>query len=218
MGVMMSNAIRHQAYLRRLNKTLDARDEAIIQAVFDPFNPDRRRREDLEGFIPDAYRITVQRDEEALRHSLANCLMITERGGLDHQHSGRAILWTPAWGLESFVSPSVAKQQLEERLSDPCACLALLENLDPRQRQPHANYTLGAFWLITEPISENRQQSWIDHYIAQRAHWLAQKPNGKALLNLMAVLPTPVLGGCTARPSFYGTTLTTRLAWHGEPC
>jgi len=195
MGVMMSNAIRHQAYLRRLNKTLDARDEAIIQAVFDPFNPDRRRREDLEGFIPDVYRITVQRDEEALRHSLANCLMITERGGLDHQHSGRAILWTPAWGLESFVSPSVAKQQLEVRLSDPCACLALLENLDPRQRQPHANYTLGAFWLITEPISENRQQSWIDHYIAQRAHWLAQKPNGKALLNLMAVLPTPVLGG-----------------------
>lgn len=89
----------------------------------------------------------------------------------------------------------MAKQQLEVRLSDPCACLALLENLDPRQRQPHANYSLGAFWLITEPISENRQQSWIDHYIAQRAHWLAQKPNGKALLNLMAVLPTPVLGG-----------------------
>lgn len=195
MGAMMSNAIRNQAYLRRLNKTLDPRDDAIVQAVFDPFNPDRRRREDVEGFIPDVYHITVQRDEEALRHRLANCLMITERGGLDHHHSGHAILWTPAWGLETFVSPVVAEQQLEERLKDPIASLALLENLDPRLRQLHANYTLGAFWLITEPISENRQQSWIDHYIAQRAHWLAQKPTGKALLKLMAVLPTPVLGG-----------------------
>lgn len=195
MGIVMSNAIRNLAYLQRLNKTLDARDDAIIQAVFDPFNPDRRRREDLEGFIPDVYHITVQRDEEALRHRLANCLMITERGGLDHHHSGHAILWTPAWGLETFVSPAVAKKQLEERLKDPSACLALLENLDPCLRQMHANYTLGAFWLITEPISENRQQSWIDHYIGQRAHWLAQKPTGKALLKLMAVLPTPVLGG-----------------------
>jgi len=195
MGIMMSSAMRNQAHLRRLNKTLDARDDAIIQAVFDPFNPDRRRREDLEGFIPDVYRITVQRDEEEPRHNLANCLMITERGGLDHHHSGHAILWTPAWGLETFVSPAVAEQQLEERLKDPTACLALLENLDPRLRQPHTNYTLGAFWLITEPISENRQQSWIDHYIAQRAHWLAQKPTGKALLKLMAVMPSPVLGG-----------------------
>ncbi|NWC85157.1 hypothetical protein HX793_27955 [Pseudomonas reactans] len=195
MGTMMSNAIRNQAYLRRLNKTLDPRDDAIIHAVFDPFNPDRRRREDLKGFIPDVYRITVQRDEEALRHSLANCLMITERGGLDHHHSGHAILWTPAWGLETFVSPAVAKQQLEERLKDPAARLALLDNLDPSQRQLHANYTLGAFWLITGPVSENRQQSWIDHYIAQRARWLAQKPTGKTLLKLMAVLPTPVLGG-----------------------
>ncbi len=194
MGTMVSHAIRNLAYLQRLNKTLDIRDDAIVQAVFDLHNPDRRRREDLEGFIPDAYRITVQRDGEPMRHSLANCLMITERGGLDHHHSGRAILWTPAWGLETFASAFLAKLALEDRLKDPAARLALLENLDPRQRPPHANYTLGAFWLITEPISENRQQSWIDHYIAQRAHWLAQKPNGKALLNLMAVLPTPVLG------------------------
>lgn len=194
MGTMISHAIRNLAYLQRLNKTLDIRDDAIVQAVFDLHNPDRRRREDLEGFIPDAYRITVQRDEEPMRHSLANCLIITERGGLDHHHSGRAILWTPAWGLETFASAFLAKLALEDRLKDPAARLALLENLDPRQRPPHANYTLGAFWLITEPISENRQQSWIDHYIAQRAHWLAQKPNGKALLNLMAVLPTPVLG------------------------
>ncbi|WP_421558531.1 dermonecrotic toxin domain-containing protein [Pseudomonas canadensis] len=214
MGTMMSNAMRNQAYLRRLNKTLNARDDAIIQAVFDPFNPDRRRREDLEGFIPDVYHITVQRDEETLRHRLANCLMITERGGLDHHHSGHAILWTPAWGLETFVSPAVAEQQLEERLKDPTACLALLENLDPRLRQLHPNYSLGAFWLITEPISENRQQSWIDHYIAQRAHWLAQKPTGKALLKLMAVPPTPVLGGA-AQLAHYFVAQRSLPAWLG---
>ena len=195
MGDMMSNAMRNQAYLRRLDKTLEARDDAIIQAVFDIHNPDRRRREDLKGFIPDVYRVTVQRDEEVLRHSLANCLMITERGGLDHHHSGHAILWTPAWGLETFAAASVARQALEERMNDTGARLALLENLDPLQRQPHANYTLGSFWLITEPISANRQQSWIDHYIAQRAHWLAQKPTGKALLNRMAALPAPALEG-----------------------
>ncbi|MBF6029502.1 hypothetical protein ICY20_17275 [Pseudomonas sp. P115] len=195
MGHMMSNALRNLASIQRLNKTLDARDEAIVQAVFDPHNPDRHRREDLDGFIPDVYRVTVLRDNAPLRHKLANCLMITERGGLDHQHSGRAILWTPAWSLESFASASVAKQALEDRLKDPAARLALLENLDPMQRRPHAHYTLGPFWLITEPINKNRQQSWIDHYIAQRAHWLAQLPTGKALLSRLAVLPASVLEG-----------------------
>ena len=203
MGDMMSKAILSQAHLRRLNKTLDARDESIIQAVFDSDSPDRRRREDLEGFIPDAYCVTVERKGQNLRHRLANCLMITERGGLDHHHSGRAILWTPAWGLESFASPSLAREQLKSRLEDPDTRLALLENLDPRQRLPHAKYTLGAFWLITDPISENRQQSWIDHYIAQRMHWLAQKPSGKAFLNRLAVLPTQTLNGAAQLAHFF---------------
>ncbi|MGY2137466.1 dermonecrotic toxin domain-containing protein [Pseudomonas reactans] len=210
----MSSAMLNLAHLQRLNKTLDTRDEAIVQAVFDLDNPDRRRREDLKGFIPDAYRITVQRDEEALRHSLANCLMITERGGLDHHHSGHAILWTPAWGLEAFASALLAKEELERRLNDPAASLALLENLDPRQRLPHANYTLGAFWLITGSVSENRRQSWIDHYIAQRAHWLAQKPTGKALLNHMAALPTFDLGGA-AQLAHYFVAQRTLPAWLG---
>lgn len=214
MGDMMSKAILSQAHLRRLNKSLDARDESIIQAVFDSDTPDRRRREDLQGFIPDVYCVTVEREGQSLRHRLANCLMLTERGGLDHHHSGRAILWTPAWGLESFASPSLAKEQLKARLEDPDARLALLENLDPRQRLPHARYTLGAFWLITEPISENRQQSWIDHYIAHRAHWLAQKPTGKAFLNRLAVLPASPLEGA-AQLAHYFVAQRSLPAWLG---
>jgi hypothetical protein len=197
MGDMMSNALPALAHLLRLNNVLDARDESIIGAVFDPAHPDRSRREDLKGFIPDVYCLTVERDGHTLRHRLANCLMITERGGLDHHHSGRAVLWTPAWGLESFASAKLAQAQLEQRMADPVARLALLENLDPGERRPHARYTLGAFWLITEPVAVNRQQSWIDHYIATRAHALAQKSTDSALLSRLAVAPRHSLEGAS---------------------
>ena len=87
-----------EARLRRLNNSLDARDESIVQTVFDLQHPDRRRRQGLGGFIPDAYALTVEPEGLTQRVPLAHCLMLTERGGLAPSHSGRAVLWTPARG------------------------------------------------------------------------------------------------------------------------
>ncbi|MGC6370168.1 dermonecrotic toxin domain-containing protein [Pseudomonas sp. K2I15] len=182
MAHAMSIAIQGEARLRRLNNSLDARDEAIVQSVLDLQRPDRRKRQALEGFIPDAYALTVEPQGLAQRVPLAHCLMLTERGGLDPSHSGRALLWTPARGLESFPNVSQLQLELERRLADPDRRMRLLENLDPRYLKPHLPCPLGHFMQINGAVAQHRQQSWIDHYTAQRAHCLTLKLPGDTLL------------------------------------
>jgi len=188
MAHAMSVAILGEAGLRRLNRSLDARDEAIVQAVLDYQHPDRRQRQALNGFIPDAYALTVEPPGLAHRVPLAHCLMLTERGGLDPHHSGRAVLWTPARGLEGFPTVAHLQTELERRLADPARCMTLLENLDPRQFKPHQRYPLGAFLLINQAVAQHCQQSWIEHYIGQRAHCLRLNLSGSALLKRFAEL------------------------------
>ncbi|NWC94252.1 MULTISPECIES: DUF6543 domain-containing protein [unclassified Pseudomonas] len=188
MAHAMSVAIQGEARLRRLNNSLDARDEALINTVFDLHRPDRRQRQGLNGFIPDAYALTVEPQNQMQRVPLAQCLVLTERGGLDPSHSGRAILWTPARGLESFTHIAQLRDELQRRITDPDLRMTLLENLDARQLKPHQRYLLGSFMQITGAVAQHRQQSWIDHCIGQRAHCLALRLSGNVVLNRFAEL------------------------------
>lgn len=130
----LSVGINGEARLRVLNGTLSRHQQALVDTVFNPDHPDRSRRKALNGFRPDAWSLTLQLAGQSDMLPLANCVLLTERGGLDTQHSGRAILWTPALGLEVFRSIEHARQVLNQRLLDPQKRLVLLENLSPCTR------------------------------------------------------------------------------------
>jgi hypothetical protein len=95
---------------------------------------------------------------------------LTERGGLDPSHSGRAILWTPADGLEAFDTINRARLELNRRLLDPQHRLALLENLTPAQRAFHQRYSLGPLRLIAGSVLNQVAQSSIELFLARCEH------------------------------------------------
>ncbi|MCO8313768.1 dermonecrotic toxin domain-containing protein [Pseudomonas mandelii] len=166
----LSIGIRGEASLRLLNAALGDTERAIVDTVLNPDQPDRKSRRSLKGFRPDAYSLTLECSGQTNILPLANCLLLTERGGLDPQQSGRTVLWTPARGLEVFDTVSRAKQELERRLLDPHKRLALLENLSPVKRTYHQRYSLGALRLIEGHVLQQLSQSSIDHFLGHCDH------------------------------------------------
>ena len=162
----LSVGIRGEANLRRLNRTLSQVDSAIVHTVLDPDRPTRRQRKALNGFRPDAYWFSLETAGHTSSLAVHHCFMLTERGGLDTQNSGRAILWTPALGLEAFESVATARTELQRRLLDPIKRLVLLENLLPAERMFHKTYELGNFRQIENNLLLHRQQTAIDHFQA----------------------------------------------------
>jgi len=161
----LSVGVRGEANLRVLAGKLRDTDRAIVDTVFNPDLPDREHRLALKGFRPDAYSLTLECSSRADLIPLANCILLTERGGLDAQHSGRAILWTPALGLEAFESVSHVRRELNRRLLDSQKRLTLLENLTPSQRNFHCPYSLGPSRLIEGHVLRKVTQSSIDHFL-----------------------------------------------------
>ncbi|MFJ2479006.1 dermonecrotic toxin domain-containing protein [Pseudomonas sp. NPDC087598] len=159
--------VRGEAELRELSGSLNAAERAIVDTVFHPDQPNRSDRRSLNGFRPDAWSLTVESTDSPTPLPLAQCVLLTERGGLDDAHSGRAVLWTPALGLEVFASIGSARRALTQRLKDPVDRLTLLENLAPQKRQFHQRYTLGALRLIEDNVLHNRAQSGIEHFLAR---------------------------------------------------
>lgn len=156
-----------EARLRALDGSLPASVQAIVNTVINPDLPTRALRQALEGFRPDAYALALESVGSKNLLPLAHCLLMTERGGLDVQHSGRAVLWTPALGLEVFDSVAVARRMLDQRLLHSVQRLSLLENILPAQYQPHRRYTLGAFQFIEHNVLHNRMQSAIEHFLGR---------------------------------------------------
>ncbi|WP_367084613.1 hypothetical protein ABV589_01710 [Pseudomonas sp. HOU2] len=161
----LSVGINGEARLRVLNGTLSRHQQALVDTVFNPDYPDRSRRKALNGFRPDAWALTLQLAGQSDMLPLANCVLLTERGGPDTQHSGRAILWTPALGLEVFRSIEQARQVLNQRLLDPQKRLVLLENLSPLHQRFHQHYTLGRLQLISGNVLQDRIESAIEHFL-----------------------------------------------------
>ncbi|NNA96802.1 dermonecrotic toxin domain-containing protein [Pseudomonas gessardii] len=181
----MSVGILEEARLRGLDKTLDERDIQILQTVLSPDNATPERRRTLKGFTPDAFTLSVRVNGQTTLHRLANCFVLTERGGLDPHHSGHAVLWTPAAGVEVFASVSALNNTLAHRLRSPTRRLSLLENLAAPARLPHQCYEPGPLQLIKEPALQECQQSWINQYIAQRQHTLGLKAKAQSLLQVL---------------------------------
>ncbi|WP_449105405.1 dermonecrotic toxin domain-containing protein [Pseudomonas mohnii] len=170
----LSVGIRGEASLRVLQATLRDLEQAIVDTVLNPDQPDRKNRRALNGFRPDAYSLVLECSGQQDVLPLSNCLVLTERGGLDNQHSGRAILWTPAAGLEVFDSVDSVKQALNLRLLDPRKRLALLENLTTAQRKTHGRYSLNSLRLIEGNVLQHLSQTAIDHFLSACEHLRTQ--------------------------------------------
>ncbi|WP_160109323.1 dermonecrotic toxin domain-containing protein [Pseudomonas izuensis] len=175
-----SVGLRGEAALRELGGTLRNADWHIIETVFNQAQADRTSRLAVKGFYPDVYSLVLECAGEQNVLPLANCVLLTTRGGLDVQHSGRAILWTPTNGLEVFETVGSARQQLNLRLLDSEKRLGLLENLSPAQHKFHRRYSLNSFRLIADDVLQHLAQSAIDHFLArceQVRAWNLLTPN-----------------------------------------
>lgn len=184
----LSVGIRAEANLRVLNATLPDVGRAIVNTVFNPDRADRESRLALNGFRPDAYELVLSCSGLPTVLPLANCVLLTERGGLDHRHSGYAILWTPAAGLELFATVNRARQVLNQRLLDPDKRLQLLENLHAAKRQFHRRYSLNSLRLIEDNVLLHLSQTAIEHFLAAseqiRSYKLTEAKQARALKNL----------------------------------
>ncbi|MFJ2486597.1 dermonecrotic toxin domain-containing protein [Pseudomonas sp. NPDC087639] len=177
-----------EAALRVLSGSLKAAEQMIVDTVFHSDQPCRDNRRSLNGFRPDAWSITLDTPGGQDSSTLAHCVLLTERGGLDDLHSGKVIVWTPALGLEAFNSIAVARLALNQRLKDSAGRLSLLENLLPQERRFHQQYTLGALRLIEDNVLHNLVQSGIEHFIA-RCDELRQRFKGRSgLTSALATL------------------------------
>ncbi len=159
------DGVRGEAQMRNLSGSWLTDERKIVETVFDAKYATRMDRQSFNGFRPDAWSLTLTRAGESEVLSLAHCLLLTERGGMDVKHSGRAILWTPAIGLESFDDIAIAQRQLQRWLDDNNQNQTLLENLPPKRRQLDQHYTLGSFQLIEGNVLNDRMQSAIEHFL-----------------------------------------------------
>lgn len=165
--------LRSEAQLRRLNHTLAPDSQAILDTVLRPDSLTRLRRHGLNGFLPDAFALTVKIGARPAPQALTGCFVLTERGGIDPARSGQAVLWTPQSGHEPFASVQALHDALEQRLSMADARLPLLENLPISLRAPHQTYRLGPLQRIDEHLLNDRQQSHLNDMLAGIEYWLA---------------------------------------------
>lgn len=194
---VFSLGIRAEAELRELNASLPSVADELIKTVFayDSNYPGRSQRKTVRGFRPDVYALTLACSDEVrtVQLPLANCFLLTERGGLDTPHSGMAILWTPADGLLAFPSVEVATRQLNRHLLDSQRRFALLENLTVTQRLPHRRYQLQAYELIEDNVLINRMTSFIRYFEAEYGYLSTLKAGdwqltGPLLINSLQAL------------------------------
>lgn len=185
-GMLVKNNLAHLSHgllqgldgevqLRGVAKNLPPRALVLLHSSLQPDGMSRLTRHGLDGFIPDAFSLTLHPDNGADLQRLANCFVLTERGGLDPDHSGTAVLWTPARGYETFASITRLRDILTLRLQDPRQRLHLLENLPISQRVPHRSWQLGPLQRIDEHLLHDRQHSYsdatrdeIDHLLSLR--------------------------------------------------
>ncbi|MBA1428935.1 dermonecrotic toxin domain-containing protein [Pseudomonas orientalis] len=155
--------LRSEADLRLLGKTLPTRSHAIVDTVLRTDSLVRLTRHGINGFLPDAYALTLQQGTSDALLPLANLFVLTERGGLDPRNSGQAILWSPRRGHEVFPSVTALRDALTQRLAHPVKRLTLLENLRLSQREPHQVYRLAALLRIDDNLLDDRLKAYGDN-------------------------------------------------------
>lgn len=185
---VMAVALRSELKLRAIDRSLDASEQAIIKTLLD--SPVRSQRAALNGFFPDVYALALKPEPFADAVQLASCFVVTERGGLDARHSGKAILWTPAQGFETFLGVQPLLDELNRRLEDEDLRTFLLENLGRSERLPAKTYALAPLQRIDEHFVEYLQKPNVQLDKASVTAALATPLSAKtktSLLNLVAL-------------------------------
>lgn len=177
----MLTGLRGELQLRALNQTILAPDRVVVETVLNSL--EQHTRNSLNGFLPGAFCLTLKAAEESTLVNLANCFLLTERGGLDPVHSGRAILWTPQQGFETFSSLNRFRTEFNRRLRSQDERPALLENLKRSERSAHCMYSLNSLEPIVGNVVENRQQSYADLQTAELEQVLGSKLSSSQLEN-----------------------------------
>jgi hypothetical protein len=167
----LSTALRSELKLRTVSRTLGTTEQTIIKTVLD--SPVHLQRAALNGFLPDVFSLALKIAGVADPVKLASCFVLTERGGLDPVHSGKAILWTPACGFESFKTLPLLQTELEARLADYEHRSTLLENLGRSDRVPDKTPTLAPLHRIQGHFLEHLQKPHIHLDLASLNHALA---------------------------------------------
>lgn len=184
--------LRSEAELRLLDKTLPLRSQEVLDTVLRPESLTRLTRHGLNGFLPDAYAVTLKIGTADKPQPLANTFVLTERGGIDPQRSGQAMIWTPRQGHEVFASVQALREALTQRLTHPIKRLSLLENLAISLRLPHQVYQLGPLQRIDENLLENRLNTFSDYLMDEVDQLLSMKWPARALQDrLDAVIEHP---------------------------
>lgn len=190
----LTTALRRELKLRAVSRTLGEPEQAIIKTLLDA--PVRLQRAALNGFLPDVFALALQASDTTDPLQLASCFVLTERGGLDPVHSGKAILWTPAFGYEAFKALPALLSELGRRLSDPSQRLTLLENLGRSQRQAGQTYTLAPLQRIDGDYLDELQKNHVhlDQACVASALATVHDATSKASLLSLVALRQPLTG------------------------
>lgn len=184
----MLHGLSGEMHLRQLDKSLAPRELALLDSVLKADSLTRLTRHGLNGFIPDAFGLTLYAGHQAEPEPLANCFALTERGGYDPLHSGIVLLWTPRHGYEPFTSITDLLKKLKHRLASPTQRLLLLENLPAAKRRPHQTFELGPLKRIDGHLLNDRQDSYSRLTRADIDHVLLMNLSAKALQDWLNAL------------------------------
>ncbi|TBN51174.1 dermonecrotic toxin domain-containing protein [Pseudomonas sp. BGI-2] len=190
----LSTALRSELKLRAVTRTLGATEQAIIKTVLD--SPIHLQRAALNGFLPEVFSLVLKAGDATAPLKLASCFVLTERGGLDPVHSGKAILWTPALGFEAFKALTPLLTELGGRLADVNLRSTLLENLGRSERLPGKTYTLAPLQRVYGHFLDYLQKPYVHLDQSCLTNALATKLSATpltSLLNLVA-LRKPMTG------------------------
>lgn len=182
----LSTALRSELKLHAVMRTLSATEQAIINTVLD--TPVRLQRAVLNGFLPDVFSLALKASGATATLKLASCFVLTERGGLDPKHSGKAILWTPASGFEAFKALPPLLTELDRRLKDTDDRTTLLENLGRSERVAGRSYTLAPLQRIDEDFLDHVQKPFVQLDQACVIRALATKLPATPLANLLMLV------------------------------
>ena len=154
--------LRAELRLLQLDGRLEPADNAVLTTVLG--YPVSARRPAIEHFVPDVFAVSLLFAESMAAISVANCLLFTERGGLESANAGRAIIWTPALGFEGFESLDQCRVQLEARLLDKALRWDVLANVGIDAQRRITTWLDGAStwkdagqngWFYFEPIEQD---------------------------------------------------------------
>lgn len=187
----MEMGLTGEVQVKLWNNALLPRDYEVLLTVLGIYARDLRPG--VNGFRPDAFSLQVVPTGQNTSRVLNNCFVLTERGGLDHQYSGRTLLWTPALGLESFDSLTDFKAELDRRLAIPNERQAILANLAQPDWDSHPSYALSSLELIEDNLVEHLQRTYAQQKDRELAHILSMQLSVDQLRKLWQVQATQSL-------------------------